>query len=128
MSSKDIKSEPNDALSDAHPPPDAPVAPYVWIVYINARVPICTDLRFPVNVAKKSTMIAVSKEAAERLVASLARKWEETRDHGSNQQQIRDSGNGIQGDGDLCCDFMDSTVGSTVVKVRVHAWKVKLFS
>jgi hypothetical protein len=129
MSSKENTTVPSDMLDDAHTPPDPPISSHVLILYANAHPTTLTDPKFYVRVSKGSMLITSTKDAASRMVASVSDKWAAKQDHQLDRQQVRASGEGIQDDGDLCCDVTKPGAdGSTVLQHRVHAWKVPVFS
>jgi hypothetical protein len=135
MASKHADEVENSRLGDEHKPlakfklkiplsrPKAPE--YNWIVYANDDRWSFDKTCFYLRVSKETTIITSTQQAALEMVAIKADEM--AAKHNGERTWVRDSGQGVRDDGDLCCDVIKRHyMGGNQVMGRVHAWKVKL--
>jgi hypothetical protein len=131
MSSKDNETKLNDVPDRIYTTPKSQATLYVWIVYthnihLSKDWPQYRDILFDLKVSKGSTIITSTKEVASEMVELMADKL--AAEFNCERQQVRDSGAGVQDDGDLCCDVtkLEDFGRTTTLRHLVYAWKVDI--
>jgi len=110
------------SASKTSPPPS-----YVWIIHTNLDPTTLDRPSFSALVSKDSTIITSTVEVARDKVMGVAQYL--VKQTGWYQPDINMEGDGVLGDGDLCCTIRSpiSQGQDAPVKARVHAWKVEVF-